>query len=298
MRNAFADEIRNHPDAVLLSGDIGYKLFDDIPEDRFYNCGIAEANMIGVAAGLALSGKRPVVYTIASFATGRCYEQIKLDVGYHNLPVVIVGTGAGLSYAQLGPTHHALDDIALMRLIPNMTILAPCDPLETRWALRAALKHDGPVYIRLGKAGEPQLQEPPHVWNMGDVQTLREGHDVCLISYGPIMDTVLKVAERLEKEGVSVQVENFHTLKPLDTKRLTELALAFDPIIVVEEHSCIGGAGSAFIENNAEHLPVIHLAVPDTFIPGAMSQEEARRRHGLDEDHIFNTVLEAHNGLY
>jgi transketolase len=306
MRKAFADEVGNmasNPDVVLLAGDIGYNLFDKFKEnapDRFYNCGIAEANMIGVAAGLAMSGMRPVVYTIASFATGRCYEQIKLDVGYHNLPVVIVGTGAGLSYASLGSTHHSLDDVGLMRLIPNMTVLAPCDPEEVRWALTSALLNDGPTYIRLGKAGEPNIQSQQETerWTEDKVQTLREGRDVCLISYGPIMSTVLAVAERLEKEGISTRVENFHTLKPLDTERLKELVLGYSPIAIIEEHSCVGGLGSAFAEY---FLPrcglnqILHFAVPDMFVAEVGTQEQARERLGLDEDTIFNKVLEAYD---
>jgi len=170
MRNAFADEITKLADedkrVVLLSGDIGNRLFDPLKErapDRFHNCGIAEANMMTVAAGMAICGLRPVAYTITPFITARCLEQIRVDVCYQRMPVIIVGTGSGLSYASLNATHHSCEDIASLRVLPNMTVLCPGDPLEVRLALRAAVKHDGPVYIRIGKKGEPAIHKvrPP-----------------------------------------------------------------------------------------------------------------------------------------
>ncbi len=164
MRNAFADEItrlgERDETVVLLTGDIGNKLFDSFKDrfpKRFYNCGVAEQNMIGVAAGMALSGLRPVVYTIAPFTTTRCYEQIRVDLCYHGAPVVVVGTGSGLSYAELGPTHHSLEDIAIMRVLPDMTVLAPCDEAELRAGLATALALPGPSYMRIGKKGEPKV---------------------------------------------------------------------------------------------------------------------------------------------
>jgi transketolase len=160
MRNAFADEITElaaiDKRVVLLSGDIGNKLFDNfkkIDKNRFYNCGVAEANMMGVAAGMALSGLRPIIYTITPFTTTRCFEQIRVDVCYHRAPVIIVGTGSGLSYAELGPTHHSLEDMAILRTLPGMCVLAPCDVFELRAALRVALQQDRPVYILIGKKG-------------------------------------------------------------------------------------------------------------------------------------------------
>ena len=161
MRNAFAKEVtriaKKSSKLVLLSGDIGNRLFDEyknIPKGNFLNCGIAEANMMGVAAGLAMSGLKPIIYTITPFTTTRCFEQIRVDACYHNVPVIIVGTGSGLSYASLGPTHHSLEDFAIFRPLPNITILAPADEVELRKCLNAALKLDSPVYIRIGKKGE------------------------------------------------------------------------------------------------------------------------------------------------
>jgi transketolase len=177
MRNAFADEITKlgavDQRVVLLSGDIGNKLFDkykEKAEGRFFNCGVAEANMMSVAAGMALCGLRPVIYTITPFTTTRCFEQIRVDACYHKAPVIIVGTGSGLSYAELGPTHHSCEDMAILRALPEMTVMAPGDVPELRAALRAALKQDGPVYIRIGKKGEPNIH--PGELRSGD----RQGH--------------------------------------------------------------------------------------------------------------------------
>lgn len=204
MRNAFADEVTRlaaeDRRVVLLSGDIGNRLFDtfkDAAPTRFYNCGVAEANMIGVAAGLAMSGFRPIAYTITPFITSRVIEQIRVDLCYHNVPAIVVGVGGGLSYASLGPTHHSCEDIAFLRALPNMTVLCPADPAEVRACLRAAIENDGPVYIRLGKRGEDSVhQTPPHL-RIGGSHVLRDGSDLCILSVGTMAPVVLKAAERL-----------------------------------------------------------------------------------------------------
>ena len=194
MRNAFADEVtalaKSNSKVVLLSGDIGNKLFDkfkEVDERRFYNCGVAEANMMGVAAGMALSGLRPVIYTITPFTTTRCFEQIRVDACYHKAPVVIVGTGSGLSYAELGPTHHSLEDLAILRTLPGMRVMAPCDATEMRLALRAALHEDGPVYIRIGKKGEPKIHQQEPDFKIGRAIVVQEGTDVALLGAGTII---------------------------------------------------------------------------------------------------------------
>lgn len=202
MRNAFAAEVTALAAAdervVLLSGDIGNRLFDRFKEqhpERFFNCGVAEANMMSVAAGLALSGLRPVTYTITPFTTTRCLEQIRVDVGYHHAPVTIVGVGGGLSYASLGATHHSCEDIAFLRAIPGMTVLCPGDAMEVRWAMRAALGQDGPVYIRLGKKGEPVIHEAVPSIAIGEALPVRAGDDVCLIVTGNLLPVALEAAE-------------------------------------------------------------------------------------------------------
>src|SRR6516165_805709 len=204
MRNAFAAEITalaaTNQRVVMLSGDIGNRLFDDFKvrcPGRFFNCGVAEANMIGVAAGMAFSGLRPVAYTITPFVTTRCLEQIRVDVCYHHVPVIIVGTGSGLSYASLGATHHSCEDIAFLRALPHMTVLCPGDAVEVKLALRAALAQDEPVYIRLGKKGEPVVHKRAPEFTIGKGIVVRRGQDVCLLSTGNMLALAMRAAEEL-----------------------------------------------------------------------------------------------------
>lgn len=305
MRNAFADEVtrlgKEDPRVVLLSGDIGNKLFDGFKANaaaRFFNCGVAEANMMSVAAGMALSGYRPVVYTITPFTTTRCFEQIRVGVCYHEAPVIIVGTGSGLSYAELGPTHHSLEDLAILRTLPNMQVFAPCDEVELRLGLRAALKQDRPLYMRIGKKGEPLMhREPPAVFALGKAITLREGTDVCLIAAGTIMPEVLAAAGQLAEAGFSARVESFHSIKPLDTARLAEVFAIYRLVAVVEEHGLAGGLGGAIAEwrAGAERATarMLSFGTADEFMHEIGSQEYARRRFGLTAEHITGRILNA-----
>ncbi len=303
MRNAFADEItklcQSDSRVVLMSGDIGNRLFDlykEVAGERFFNCGIAEANMMGMAAGMAMSGYRPVVYTITPFTTTRCLEQIRVDVCYHDAPVIIVGTGSGLSYAQLGPTHHSCEDIAFLRALPNMMVFCPADPVELRLGLRAALKQDRPVYMRIGKKGEPVLhkEEPP--LELGKALTLRDGTDVCLIGTGNIMPVLLAAASELAAKGISARVENFHTVKPLDSHRLKILFERFPLIAVAEEHSKIGGLYGAIAEWRAARADcsgrLINFGVEDLFMHEIGTQDYARQKFGLSAGNIAGTVSE------
>jgi len=304
MRNAFAEEITDLASrdgrVVLLSGDIGNRLFDRFKEaapGRFFNCGVAEANMTGAAAGMAFCGLRPFTYTITPFATLRCFEQIRIDVCYHNVPVTVVGTGAGLSYAGLGPTHHSCDDIGTLRLLPNLSILCPCDRTETRLAVRAALEHSGPVYLRLGKKGEPDIHrsEPPFV--IGRSITLREGGDLCILSTGNIAALALEVADELGGAGLEAGVESFHTVKPLDEELLTALCRAGRTIVTMEEHSLIGGLGSAVAEWAADFGPsaprILRFGTGDTFLDTLGSQDYVRGLCGLEVSEITRSVVRA-----
>jgi transketolase len=301
MRNAFALELtalaRERQDVVLLSGDIGNKLFDTfktIDSRRFFNCGVAEANMMGVAAGMALSGLRPVVYTITPFTTTRCFEQIRVDVCYHNAPVTIVGTGSGLSYAELGPTHHSLEDLAILRTLPGMRVLAPCDATEMRLALRAALDEKGPVYIRIGKKGEPVIHKEPPEFQIGKAIVIRPGTDAVLMVAGTIMSEALKAAELLAASGISIEVVSFHTVKPLDQTYLTQAFKRFRIIGTVEEHGCIGGLGSAVAEwsaHNNDAPPVLMFGTPDEFMHEVGSQHYARVKFGLNAEAIAKRLM-------
>lgn len=301
MRNAFADEMtkiaQENEQVVLLSGDIGNKLFDkfkSVSESRFYNCGIAEGNMMGVAAGLALSGLRPFVYTITPFTTTRCFEQIRVDACYHHVPVVIVGTGSGLSYAELGPTHHSLEDMAILRTLPGMRVFAPCDSTELRLIMRAVLNDDGPAYIRIGKKGEPLIHAAPPEFKIGQSITVRSGTDVALLCAGNMMSETLKAAEILTERRVSAEVVSFHTVKPLDEQYLSQAVDRFQLVVTIEEHSRIGGFGGAVAEwYAASGLPAKQLGfgTEDSFMHEVGSQEYARKKYGLTAENIAAGVL-------
>lgn len=305
MRNAFADEITKlgseDPRIVLLSGDIGNKLFDKFKqaaEARFFNCGVAEANMMSVASGMALSGLRPVIYTITPFTTTRCFEQIRVDACYHGAPVIIVGTGSGLSYAELGPTHHSLEDLAILRTLPGMTVLAPCDEVELRLGLRAALAQSGPLYMRIGKKGEPVVHKTsPAQFALGKAITLRPGRNVCLIAAGTVMPEVLTAADALQSTGISTRVESFHTVKPLDGPRLAEVFRSVQLVAVIEEHGLLGGLGGAIAEWRAAQdgnlARMLTFGTADEFMHEVGTQEYARRKFGLTAENIAGRVQSA-----
>lgn len=304
MRNAFASEITalaaEDPRVVLLSGDIGNRLFDDFKvkaPGRFYNCGVAEANMIGMAAGMAMCGLRPVAYTITPFITTRCLEQIRVDVCYHHVPVIIVGTGSGLSYAALGATHHSCEDIAFLRALPHMTVVCPADAVEVRKAVRAAVACNEPVYIRLGKKGEPVVHQQPPDFVIGKGIVLRPGQDVCLLSTGNMLPVALRTAEALSLKGVSAQVVSLHTVKPLDEALLKDAFARFEVVVTVEEHSLVGGLGGAvaewYVDRPGQRARLLRAGTADAFIHEAGDQEHARRHFGLTPDVIAERTLQA-----
>lgn len=300
MRNAFADEITKlakvDPRVVLLSGDIGNKLFDQfkqIDSQRFYNCGVAEANMMGVAAGMALSGFRPVIYTITPFTTTRCFEQIRVDVCYHEAPVIIVGTGSGLSYTELGPTHHSLEDMAILRTLPGMRVMAPCDATELRLILRAALKQPNPVYIRIGKKGEPNIHDNLNDVQIGKAIVVRKGSDVTLLSAGTMMSEALKSADLLQEKNISAEVVSFHTIKPLDDNYLLSASKRFKLLVTIEEHGLIGGLSGAVAEWRAKEniiTPQVCIGTPDSFLHEVGTQRYAREKFGLLAESIVERI--------
>jgi len=292
MRNAFAKQItqlaQEDSRVVLLSGDIGNRLFDDIKAKcpgRFLNCGVAEANMIGMAAGMALSGLRPVCYTITPFITYRCMEQIRVDVCYHHVPVVIVGTGAGLSYASLGATHHSCEEMGMLRLLPGLAVVAPADEWEVRGAIKAAIKSPNPVYIRIGKKGEPTVHKCEPVFEIGKAITMREGADVCFLSTGTMLSEAMQAAEILASKNISAKIVSFHTVKPLDEAALSDAFTKYKVVCTVEEHSVLGGLGGAVAEWMADHSPtkakLIRFGTPDEFLHETCEQEHAREKFGL-----------------
>jgi transketolase len=298
MRNAFADEIlqlaANDPRIVMLSGDIGNRLFDRFKarmSNRFYNCGVAEANMISMAAGLASCGLRPICYTITPFVTTRCLEQIKVDVCYHEMPVTIVGTGSGLSYSSLGSTHHSFEDVALLRVLPGINVLAPADAHELRAALRWTFTQEKPAYLRIGKKGEPILTDPALPFAGAKWQNLRPGNDAVLLACGTILGEVLAAARILEEQNISAAVWNCASVKPLDEAALASLPGV--PVFTFEEHSVAGGFGSAVAEYfSGSDTPrrVIRGGIPDHFLHDCGEQEVARVQCGLDAAGIAEKV--------
>ncbi len=303
MRNAFADAItrlaETDPRIVVLSGDIGNRLFDGFKQrfpERFFNCGVAEANMTGVAAGMAMCGLRPFTYTITPFATTRAMEQIRVDVCYHRVPVTIVGTGSGLSYASLGPTHHSCEDLAMLRALPEMTVLCPADAAEVRQAVAAVLAIDGPAYLRLGKKGEPAVHQEPPRFSIGKAILLRPGRDVCILGTGNMVAVAIDAAGILQAADVSAAVFSMHTVKPLETALLADVFQRFPLVAVVEEHSRLGGLGGSIAEWLATQRPpagrLLSFGTPDAFLGELGSQQLARQRCGLTAEAIARQVLE------
>lgn len=306
MRNAFADVIyeigQDDPRICALVADISpagsiVKFREQFPE-RFINTGVAEQAMIGIAAGLALKGMRPFCYTIATFSLYRPFEMIRVDLCYQNLPVTVIGMGAGVIYSTLGGTHHSMEDVAVAGAIPNMTVLAPCDPAEMRHMTRwCATQSHGPVYMRLGKAGEPDLTASAIApFEIGKIRYLQRGTDVALISYGITVSLANKVAAKLEALGKSVSVLSCHTIKPLDRTGVEQVLASHKSVAVIEEHVPHGGLGSRVKEiawdcNASCRLETFSLK--DEFIHCYGTHEELLCTHGLSVENVLKVLLRA-----
>ncbi len=305
MRDSFAKEItllaEKNEKIVLLSGDIGNRMFDKykkVAPNRFLNCGIAEANMMSMAAGMALSGLRPIIYTITPFTTTRCLEQIRIGVAYHQAPVLIVGTGSGLSYSELGPTHHSLEDIAILRSIPNINILTPSDKQELVVQLREALKSDYPSYMRIGKKGEPSVFNENSNLGIGKANLLFEGDDILVIGIGPIISEALDARIDLKNMGINIGVATMGSIRPLDNDFLNlMIRKGYKKWISIEEHGIVGGLGSTLIEwvsenNKFSDVKVTRLGVPELFINELGNQSYTRRKLGIDKTGIVELICQ------
>jgi len=290
---------------VFIGSDLGAGTLDSMKEEmpeRFFMEGIAEQNIIGMAAGMALEGYIPYVNTIATFITRRCYEQVAVDLCMHNLPVRLIGNGGGVVYAPLGPTHIALEDMAIMRALPNMTVVAPTDAEEMTRFMTASLDWPGPIYIRLGKGGDPIVSRDEDGFEIGKAILLREPGDVLLVATGVMVHRCLKAAEILETQGVACGVLNMHTVKPLDAATLLKLAGNVRLVATVEEHTRIGGLGSAvadlFVEELGPTMPVLkRLALPDAFTKEYGSQDSLLENAGLQAEGIAKTISQAYAAL-
>ena len=281
---------------ILLTGDLGYSVFEPLAAAlprQFLNMGVAEQNMAGVAAGLAMEGYIPVVYSIVPFVVMRNFEQIRNDICYQNLNVKIVGVGAGFSYAAYGRTHHGLEDIGILRTMPNLTIFAPGDPVEVTWVTQAALVHRGPVYIRLGKAGEPVVHINPPRFQIGHGIVVYEGKDATLFATSTMLARGLEVVGELAKQNIRIRLVSMHTIRPLDHRIIIESAKKTQALFTLEEHSIIGGLGSAVAEVVAETgLRVLfkRIGASDHFTRVMGRQEFMRRANGLTVRQIIGTI--------
>jgi len=303
MRNAFANafyELAKKDQRIyLVVADItaaaGVATFQKEFSQRFLNVGVAEQIMVGLCAGLAARGLVPFAYTIAPFAIYRPFEQVRVDCCYQNLPVKLVGVGAGVNYSMLGSTHHAQEDVALMCAIPNMTVLAPCDPTETAAVTRECIGIPGPVYLRLGKAGEPDLTSAaPDPFRLGKIRFIKPGTQIAFLSYGPITKMALEVACRLEQEtGQSSAVVTVHCLKPLDTDGIRQVLARFRTVVVLEEHAPYGGLGPRAKEiawESGQRCQIKSYSLQDKFIHVYGSHADLLKAHGLDPEIIFQEV--------
>lgn len=240
---------------IILTGDLGFKLFDSFISkfpDRFYDVGVAEANMIGIAAGLSLCGKNVYCYSIIPFLTMRAFEQIRIDIAYNNLKVKLVGVGGGFTYGLEGFTHYGLEDLALMRMLPNMAVVVPADPKEASALAEASVSYEGPIYIRLGRTGEPFIHDKSIEFKIGHPIILNEGKDIAIFAIGNMVYTAKKVMEKLKQNKINITLINMHTLKPLEKHIIRQVSSTHKTIITVEEHYINGGLGSAVAEILAE----------------------------------------------
>ncbi|MDD6051183.1 MAG: transketolase C-terminal domain-containing protein [Clostridiales bacterium] len=293
MREAAAD-----PRLTLITGDLGFgvlKPFWETYPDQFVNAGIAEQGMTGLAAGLARTGRTVLTYSIGNFPTRRCIEQIRTDCAYHDANVKIVCVGGGFVYGSLGMSHHATEDMAVLRALPGVTVFTPGDPAEVEAVVPVMLRTPGTCYLRLGRGGEPMLHDAPVTdWTLPRALTLRQGTDVALLSAGGILTQTVSAARLLQEQGVSAEVVSFPCLKPIDREKLMELAGRFRHLVTVEEHSIVGGFGSAVCEVIAETgMPcrVHRIGMEDVYSCIVGTQQYLRGQYRMDDRAICERTL-------
>jgi transketolase len=303
VRSAFVESLikvaKADPRVFLLTGDLGYSALEPFCEEfpeRFLNLGVAEQSMTGFAAGLSLSGKVPVVYSIATFICMKAFEQIRNDICYQNLDIKIVGVGSGLTYSQYGATHHSVEDIALMRTLPNLKIICPGDPIEAGKGVEAMLRHPGPFYLRLGGKGEPMIHEKGVKFQIGKGIIVREGKEIALVTTGNMLANTVTAAQLLKEHGLTPRVVSMHTIKPLDLELLEDTFSKFTHIFTIEEHSIIGGLGAAVAEVIAERLQkpfnFFRVALPDKFQEVGGWLHYMRESNNLSPQAIVRNIIQ------
>lgn len=296
---ALKELAEQYQNLVVLDADLAAAtktgIFKKAYPDRFFDCGIAEANMMGVAAGLATVGKIPFASTFAMFAAGRAFEIVRNSIGYPHLNVKIGATHAGISVGEDGATHQCNEDIALMRTIPGMTVIVPCDDVETKAAVRAAVEFDGPVYMRFGRLAAPIINDKDNYkFEIGKGIVLKDGSDVTIVACGLMTAQALDAAKALEADGISARVVNIHTIKPLDKELICKCAKETGVIVTVEEHSIIGGLGSAVCDCVTEccPVPVVKIGVNDEFGCSGPALD-LLKKFGLSSENIIAKAKEA-----
>ena len=294
--NALAELGKEHEDVVVLDADLAAAtktgVFKKAFPERHIDCGIAECNMIGVAAGLSTTGKVPFASSFAMFAAGRAFEQVRNSVGYPKLNVKIGATHAGISVGEDGASHQCNEDIALMRTIPGMVVINPSDDVEAKAAVKAAYEHQGPVYLRFGRLAVPVINDRPNYhFELGKGVVLREGKDLTIIATGLPVANCLEAAEKLAADGIEAKVINIHTIKPLDEELVVAAAKETGKVVTVEEHSVIGGLGSAVCDVLSAQAPtkVLKIGINDTFGESGPAVELVKK-YGLDADSIYEKI--------
>ena len=303
MRNAFSDAIvaaaLADPKVLLLTGDHGYALFDPFRKarpDQYINCGIAEQNMVGVAAGLAKAGFKPIVYGLAAFVPVRVLEQIKLDVCYENLPVILIGDGAGLVYSHLGSSHQSTEDMACTRAIPQLTVLSPADRFEMTATMQLALQLGSPVYLRMGKSDRGDVHAGPVQLQAGDLLQVKKGtRRIALLATG----SMVKTAVELTAQGLDADVWSVPSVKPLSPQQLTTIAHSVDAVVTLEEHSVMGGLGAAVAEalSAIRPMPILRIGIEDRFSAFCGTWDYLLQEHGLDLAAVQQRVTRFVEGL-
>ena len=301
MRKAFNKELleiaKKDPRVFMILADIGYGEIEDFANtfpDRFINCGVAEQNMTGVACGVAMEGNIAITYSIANFPTLRCLEQVRNDVCYHNANVKIIIIGGGMAYGELGISHHSTEDIAIMRSLPNMVVLAPCDIPETVALTKAMMEYEGPVYFRCGYKGEPDIHSGPIEAKIGGSAQIRDGKDVTVFFAGTVGINAKKAVEQLAAEGIDCRLVSLYSIKPIDKEAIIRAAEETGGIVVLEEHNIDGGVGSAVAEvlmdSGKGNVPFKRLAMPDVNATKVGCQAWMREQYGLGVSDVINAV--------
>jgi len=301
MRKTCLNEIhrlaKNDERILFFGSDIGAGTLSnfqaEMPE-RFFMEGVSEAAIIGVMAGLAMNGKIPYMNTVGVFLTRRVYEQVLLDAGMHKQKIRLIGSGGGLVYAPLGATHLAFDDIAIMRAIPNMTIIAPCDAEEMKRLMPLTVDHEGPIYIRLGKGGDPIVSSPDKPFKIGKAIEIRSGSDALLLTTGITLKIAIDAANILDKQGISCQILHVHTLKPIDSNAILAALNGKKIAVSIEEHTLIGGLGSAtskVIATSGSGVKLSMIGIPDVFPDKYGSQKEQMDYFGISPEKVVEAVI-------